>query len=215
MKLYYAPFACSLAAHITCREAGLEVDLRRVELSSKQVEGGEDLHALNPMGQVPTLVADDGSILVENSAVLAYLADRAPASGLAPAPTDAARYELTRWLSFVGTELHKKGLAMIFAPDSPEAVKAYARTSLAKPLAVVARHLTDRDVLVGSQFSVADAYLFWALTLAPHGGVSLDAYPALAAYHARALGRPAVRAAVKFERDQRERPFEATRAASS
>ena len=209
MKLYYSPFACSLAAHITCREAGLEVDLQRVELSSKRVEGGADLFALNPMGQVPTLVTDDGSTLMENSAVLAYLADRVPERGLAPARDDAARYELTRWLSFVATEIHKKGLALIFAPDSPDAVKDYARASLARPLGVVARYLADRDVLVGAQFSVADAYLFWALTIAPHGGVSLDPYPALAAYQARGLARPAVRAAVRFERDQRERPFAA------
>jgi glutathione S-transferase len=209
MKLYYAPFACSLAAHITCREAGLDVDLQRVELSTKRVEGGADLFALNPMGQVPTLVTDDGSTLMENSAVLAYLADLVPARQLAPSRDDAARYELTRWLSFVATEIHKKGLALIFAPDSPDAVKDYARASLARPLGVVARYLADRDVLVGAQFSVADAYLFWALTIAPHGGVSLDPYPALAAYQARGLARPAVRAAVRFERDQRERPFAA------
>jgi glutathione S-transferase len=209
MQLYYSPFACSLAAHITCREAGLDVDLRRVELSSKRVEGGADLFELNPMGQVPTLVTDDGSTLMENSAVLAYLADRVPERQLAPPRTDAARYELTRWLSFVGTEVHKKGLALIFGQDSPEPVQQFARASIAKPLRVLERHLTDREVLVGSQFSVADAYLFWALTIAPHGGVSLDPYPALVAFQARALERPAVRAAVRFERDQRARPFAA------
>ena len=209
MKLFYSPFACSLAAHITCREAGLEVDLTRTELTSKRVEGGADLTMLNPMGQVPTLVTDDGHTLVENGAVLTYLADRAPDRRLAP-PRDAfERYELTRWLSFVATEIHKKGLALIFAPDSPEAVKDFARTALARPLAVLAKHLEGRTTLLGEHFSVADAYLFWALTIAPHGGVSLEAYPVLAAYQQRILTRPAVREAVRFERDQRERPFAA------
>ena len=119
MKLYYSPFACSLAAHIVCREAGLDYELARTELSSKRVEGGGDLHAINPMGQVPTLVTDDGHTLVENGAVLTYLADRVPQRALAPARDAFARYELTRWLSFVGTEIHKKGLALVFAPDSP------------------------------------------------------------------------------------------------
>lgn len=209
MKLYYSPFACSLAAHITCREAGLDVELARVELSSKRVEGGGDLHAENPMGQVPTLVTDDGHTLTENSAVLSYLADRAPALGLAPGRDERSRYELIRWLSFVGTEVHKKGLALIFAPDSPEAVKDYARTAIQKPLGVVDAQLASRDLLVGDRFTVADAYLFWALTIAPHGGVSLDAYPSLQAYQQRLLARPAVRAALRFERDQRERPFAA------
>lgn len=209
MKLYYSPFACSLAAHIACREAGLDVELERAELSSKRVEGGSDLYAVNPMGQVPTLVTDDGHTLTENGAVLTYLADRAPERRLAPPPDDFARYELLRWLGFVGTEIHKKGLYLVFAPDSPESVKAFARASIAKPLGVVAAHLKDRDVLTGERFSVADAYLFWALTIAPHGGVSLEAFPALRAYQKRILARPAVQAAVLFEREQRERPFAA------
>lgn len=204
MKLYYSPFACSLAAHIACREADLDVELVRTELSSKRVEGGEDLFALNPMGQVPTLVTDDGRTVLENAAVLSYLADRAP-ERLAPA--QAERYELTRWLSFIGAEIHKKGLWPIFAPDTPEAMKDYARASLAKPLRVADRHLEGRETLVGERFTVVDGYLFWALTLVPHAGASLEPYPALAAFHARVGARPAVRAAVRFEREQRERAF--------
>jgi len=209
MKLFYSPFACSLAAHIACREAGLEVDLHRVDLPTKRLEGGGDLHAFNPMGQVPTLVIDDQHTLVENSAVLTWLADHAPEQALAPRVGDFARYELTRWLGFVGTELHKKGLAPVFAPDSPAAVRDHARRAIEKPLGVVERHLAGRETLVGDRFTVADAYLFWALTIAPHGGISLEAFPTLRAYQERLLSRPAVRAAVRFERDQRERAFAA------
>jgi glutathione S-transferase len=209
MKLYYSPFACSLAAHIACREAGLDVALQRTELSSKRTEGGEDLFALNPMGQVPTLVTDDGHTLTENSAVLTYLADRTPDRGLAPAPDAIARYELTRWLSFLATEVHKKGLSPIFGQDTPDAVKDYARASLAKPLAVLDAHLAARETLMAG-FTVADAYLFWALTILPHGGVPLESYPALQAYQQRHLKRPAVRAAVRFERDQMAVPFSAS-----
>jgi glutathione S-transferase len=210
MKLYYSPFACSLASHIACREAGLDVVLERAELSSKRVEGGLDLLSVNPMGQVPTLVLDDGQTLTENGAVLTYLADRAPDKRLAPAANDFGRYELSRWLSFVATEIHKKGLALIFAPDTPDAVKDYARSAIHKPLAVADAHLTNRDTLLGGeQFTVADAYLFWALTISPTAQISLDAYPALRAYQQRHLARPAVRAALRFEREQYGRPFAA------
>ena len=209
MKLYYAPFACSLASHIALREARLDVTLARIDLRTKQVEGGHDLHDVNPMGQVPTLVLDDGHVLTESGAVLAWVGDRVPERALVPGPTPFERYELTRWLSFVGCEIHKKGLAPIFDPTSPEEVKAYARAALQKPLARLEAHLADRPFLLGAAFSLADAYLFWALTIAPHGGVPLDAHPALRAYQRRLLERPAVRAAVEWEREQNRHPFAA------
>lgn len=207
MKLYYSPFACSLAAHIACREAQLDFSLLRIDLVSKRVEGHGDLRELNPMGQVPTLVTDDGQVLTENSAVLMYIADHAPAAQLGPAQGSFARYDLLRWISFVGTELHKKCLQPIFAVDSPDAVKAYARESLARPLGVVAQHLSCRETLLGEGFSVADAYLWWALTLLRHAGVSFDSYPSLRAFHKRHRSRPAVEQALRFETEQYARTF--------
>lgn len=206
MKLYYSPFACSLATHIALREAGIEVTLERIDLATKRVNAdGTDLRQVNPMGQVPTLVTDEGEVLTENGTVLTWVGDRVPERALVPSPASKERYELTRWLSFVATEVHKKGLALIYDPHSPEEVKTYARKGLERPLSRLELLLSDRDYLVGAQYTVADAYLFWALTIAPHGGVSLDAYPRLAAYQARILERPAVRAALRFERTEREK----------
>jgi glutathione S-transferase len=207
MKLYYSPFACSLASHIACREAGLDVVLERAELSSGRIEGGASLLGINPMGQVPTLVTDDGRTLTENMAVLTYIADRIPQAQLAPARDSFERYALTQWLSFVGTELHKKGLWPIFAPDTPEAVKDYARSAIHKPLEVANAQLEAREVLVGDHFTVADAYLYWALTIAAYAKIALDDYPALRAFQKRHGSRPAVQAAVGYEREQRERAF--------
>ena len=209
MQLYYSPLACSLAAHMVCREAGLDFTLHRSELVTKRVEDGRDLRTVNPMGQVPTLVTDDGRVLTENSAVLAYLADQRPAHRLAPERDGFERYELMRWLSLVGTEVHKKCLALVYDPTSPDAVKDFARVAVARPLAVLEGHLFSRDFLVGDAFTVADAYLLWALMLLPRAGVPLDDYPTLRAYQKRLMARPAVREAVAFERAAYERPFEA------
>jgi glutathione S-transferase len=207
MKLYYSPFACSLASHIACREAGLDVELRRAELPTKRVEGGETLFGVNPLGQVPTLVTDDGRTLTENAAVLMYIADRVPEKRLAPVADDFDRYEHSRWLSFVATEIHKKGLWPLFAQDTPDAVKDYARAAILKPLQVVDAQLAGREVLVGAHFTVADAYLLWALIVAAYAKLPLDNYPALRAFQQRHSTRPAVQAATLFERDQRQRPF--------
>ena len=67
------------------------------------------------------------------------------------------------------------------------------------PLAHVAAHLETREHLLGDHFTVADAYLFWALFVAPHGGLPLDAYPALAKYVARLQKRPSIQAALAIE----------------
>lgn len=205
VKLFYAPMACSLAAHIACREAGVDVDLVRVDFKTKRMETGGDLFDHNPMGQVPTLELADGRVLTENVAVLLYLSElRARSHGRGGA---ADTYELVRWLSFVATELHKKTLAAIYNPASPEEVKAFARSGADRALGVVASRLVERDFVVGDAFTVADAYLVWALTLMPNAGVPLDAYPALRRYHALHLQRPSVRSALGFEREASSKPL--------
>lgn len=209
MKLYYAPLACSLAAHIACREAGIDVELVRVDLPTKRTAAGGDLYAENPMGQVPTLVLPGGRTLTENIAVLTYLGDCAASAPAAADVEPSDRYELARWLSFVATEVHKRVLWPIFSPVTPDPVKAFARESAERALGTVAARLETRDSLVGGSFTVADAYLFWALMLIPHAGIPLDPFPALARYHDAHRGRPAVRAALKLERVEYERPFAA------
>lgn len=203
MKLYFSPFACSLAAHIALREAGLDFELVRTDFRDKKLPDGGSLFDINAMGQVPTLIREDGRVLTENSAVLCYLADRRPATGLAPSPESEDRYQLQRWLSFIGTEIHKKGLALIFDPTTPEAVKEFGRASLAKPLRLLEQELESRELLLGAVFTVADAYLYWALTLLPHAGVPDEPYPALRAYRKRITARPAVRAALEVEKSAR------------
>lgn len=205
MKLYYSPFACSLAAHIACREAGLDVELIRVDLMTKRTAAGGVLFTENPMGQVPTLVLDDGRALIENVAILSYLADQAPKAS----PEAGDRYEQLRWLSFVSTEIHKKILWSIYTPTGSDEVKDHARKTAKRSLDVVAAHLESRETLLGGPFTVADAYLFWALTLLPHAGVPLDGFPALERYHALHKSRPAVRAALSHENEQRQIPFAA------
>lgn len=118
MKLYYTPGACSLSPHIVAREAGVQLALERVDLASKKTETGRDFLAVNPKGYVPALELDDGTVLTEGPAIVQYLADLAPASGLAPACGTFERYRLQEWLNFIGTELHKQ-YGPLFNPELP------------------------------------------------------------------------------------------------
>lgn len=58
------------------------------------------LLALNPLGQVPTLVAPDGGILTESAAIVLHVDELAPAARLLPPPGDARRRDALRWLVF-------------------------------------------------------------------------------------------------------------------
>jgi glutathione S-transferase len=199
VKLYFSPFACSLASHVAAREGGLKLDLEAVSLATKRMAGGESFLAVAPKGQVPALRLDDGEILTENAAVLQYLADAAPASGLLPAPGSRDRYRVLEWLGYVGTEIHKGCFYPMFAPDAPAEAKAWARGLLEKKLAYVAGRLEGKSFVASDRFTIADAYLTWALTLAQKVGADLGPLPALGAYLQRMHARPSVQAALAAE----------------
>ncbi|WP_299404813.1 glutathione transferase GstA [uncultured Roseobacter sp.] len=206
MNLYYAPFACSLASHITCLEGDIPISLNRVDLGTKALSGGEMFWDVNPKGQVPTLKLDDGSVLTEGTAVLQYLADLRPDSGLAPSAGTMERYRLMEWLNFVATELHKRILYMAFDPDSDAATKARAREAASSKLDLLEDHLGQTHFLLGDTFTVADAYLYWWLFLAPRAGVEIGDRPAIRKYVKICEERPTVQAAVAAEAKAQKEP---------
>lgn len=194
MELYYAPLACSLAVRIVAHEAGIPLVLHQVEVFSKILTAtGASYLEVAPRGQVPVLRLDDGSLLAEVSAVVQYLADLRPETGLAPAWGTPARYELLDALSFVATEVHKRVLWPQFNSGVPDLVRAHAREAAPPAFDQLERHLDGRDYLVGDRFTVADAYLVWALQLAQLAGLEPAANrPGLAAFAQRQLARPSV-----------------------
>src|SRR5262245_41750688 len=107
MKLYYMQGACSLAPHVAMREVGMTFQLVRYDAERRTLEDGTPLEAVNEKGYVPVLELDGGERLTEVTAVLQYVADQAPASGLAPANGTLERYHLQEWLSYLATEIHK------------------------------------------------------------------------------------------------------------
>lgn len=198
MKLYYKAGACSLSPHIALLEAGLAFELEAVDLKTKLTASGADFTAINSKGYVPALVLDNGKVLTEGAAIVQYIADFKPESGLAPANGSEARYELQSWLSFISTELHKP-FGSLFNPAQSADWKAAAQALLNKRLDWVATQLGEREFLLGDRFTVADGYLFTVLGWANIVGFSLDAWPNLQTYLARIGARPKVIEALKAE----------------
>ena len=197
MKLYYSPGACSLSPHIVSREAGIALDLKKVNTKDKSIDGGGDYWKVNPKGYVPALELDDGQVLTEGPAIVQYLADQKPEAGLAPRAGSFERYQLQEWLNFISTEIHKQ-FSPLFKPNTPEEYKKVAKDNLAARFAWLDQELGSREYLNG-RFSVADAYLFTLLKWTKPTQIDLTRWPNLTAYMSRIGARPKVQEALKAE----------------
>ena len=198
MRLYYSPGACSLAPHIIAREAGVPVDLVKVDLATKTTETGDDYLAINPKGAVPALVLEDGTVLTEAAVVIQFLAEAAQRFELLPDHGSFARYRTLEWLNFIATELHK-GFGPLWRNDTPAEMRAIVKETLATKFSFLDRHLAGQNFLVDDSFRAPDAYAFTTLSWAGFMNIDLARWPNLTAYIERITGRASVRSALAAE----------------
>ena len=197
MELYFAPLACSLATRIAFYEAEAPARYTQADTRAKKLLDGSDFFAINPMGQVPALRLDDGTLLTENTAILQYVAEQFPQAHLAPV-SGRERSRLQQWLGFIGTELHKAIFIPLLDQKASEEVKAYARDKIGLRMGILQAHLRDREYVLDS-FSIADAYLTTILNWATASKVDLQQWPDVHAYYQRMLKRPSIARAVGEE----------------
>jgi glutathione S-transferase len=183
LALYFAPGSSSMAVHIALREIGAPFEARPLSMKGKE-QRSTDYLAINPEGNVPTLVID-GRPLTEVSAILFFLARRFPEARLLPDDVEGQARAIS-WMSFLAATVHparRQGL------DHAREVYALAD-----------RRLGAGTWALGAAYSVADIHLFrlywrFAASLNPPA----EAFPALAAHHDRMLQRPAVRQTIEVE----------------
>jgi len=199
MKLYYKTGACSLATHIALHEVGETFKIEEVDTQAGRTKSGDDYSAINPKGYVPALELASGDILTEGTAILQYIADQHPESNLAPETGSIARARLQEYLNYTASELHK-AFGPFFSSASSEANKQAAGKTVGQKFDYLDNLLSDgRDYLLGSGFSVADAYLFVVANWSNFVGIDLKNWPHVAAFVKRVAARPATRAALKAE----------------
>lgn len=197
MDLYFSPLACSLASRIVLYEAGVEARFIEVDPKSKRTPDGADYREIYPLGLVPLLRLDDGSLLRENAAILQYIAARYPQAELVPADA-AERARLQQWLSFIGTELHKGLFIPLFDQKAPEGTRPHVLKKQESRLKYLNEYLEGRDFLL-DRFTVADAYLYTVLNWTTATNVDLAPFPAIQQYHRRLQKRPSVARAFQEE----------------
>ena len=200
MKLYTKPGACSLADHIALRWIGAPFDVEVMDGPGMKTPA---FLALNPAGSVPVLDVD-GWILTQNAAILNFLADSFPESGLGGDGTVKGRAEVNRWLAFLNADVHTAfhplfGSTRYLGDDAMiEKSKDNARTKLRGLFERLDAQLEGKDWLVGSR-SVADPYLFVTLRWAKGAKVDLSALDNLERIFTRMAGDADVVAAMRVE----------------
>lgn len=197
MKLYYAPGACSQASHIALRESGLDFQLEKVDLRQKVTASGVDYRTINPLGYVPALQLDSGDVLTEGPAIMQFIADQAPASGLLPAE-GVARYHAISWLNFIATELHKT-CSPLFSPAITDEQRKPVVERLSSRLDTIEHKLATGSYLMGVNYCVADIYLFVVTGWFGRLQIPLKKWPHIERFREVMATRPTVQAALEAE----------------
>lgn len=200
--LYIAPGACSLASHIAALELALPIQIEKVALRTPD----SPIHAINPLGRVPALQLDDGTLITENSAILPYLADQAPGTPLFAPAGSAERAQIQSWLGYLAAEIHTAAFRPLNRPERYSAdeaahpgIRAQARRQLYKAFEHIDTHLQERQWLVGERYTLADAYLGVFANWLPRLGAPFDELRAVVRVHEQWAARPAVQQALRAE----------------
>lgn len=169
MKLYGAPPTRALRVIWLLNELGLEFEMLPVDVLQGENQQ-QDFLALNPAGKLPVLV-DGNLVLTESVAIQLYLADKNPQAGFIPKAVED-RAQMYRWIFFLVTEIEQPLWRItrhtFLYPEEkrlPQDVDL-ARRECVEMVAVLERHMEEREFMVGDRLSVADfnaAYILdWA-----------------------------------------------------
>lgn len=196
IRLHHVPGSRSMRVLWLLEELGVEAEIKLWSLTDGSLRSPE-FKALSPAGRVPALEVD-GRVIFESGAICEYLTESR--GRLAPRVGEAERADFLEWVHFAETQaniLQNLNIHHIFL--RPVEARSAALTRLdTKRLEVtmraLERHLTGREWLLSS-FSAADCMLAFNID-AMFRFVTADAFPAIAAYRARAQARPAYQRAL-------------------
>jgi glutathione S-transferase len=161
--------------------AGIKMQCEQVNLMDHKTAGGANFYSVNPKGNVPTIVLDDGTVLNENVACLCWIADQAQGK-VGPMPGTSDRYKMLNCLGFINSELHQS-IGGLFNPSHNNETKAFYNKLNEKRLQYVEQTMIkDHQFCIGNSFTVCDAYLYIVLSWCSQVGINLSSYPNIRRY---------------------------------
>jgi GST-like protein len=184
MKLYHFPSPNPQKVTFALQELGLDSEIVPVDLAKGEHREPTFL-AHNPFGRVPVLV-DDGLILPESHAILAYLGEK---TGRLWPNSAAGRADALRWLFFLSQHIMPPAgdvalrfRAKLFGRPVDEATVERGEQALPAPLTVVESHLAHSKWMMGAEFSLVDCAYCPVLNVIEKSGFGFAEFPRLAVY---------------------------------
>lgn len=199
MKLFYATGSSSLFPHIVLHEAGLTFEPITIDEHTKEIAGGGNYRSVNPLGTVPALLLEDGTLITEGAVIAQYIADLVPDKGLAPRYGTMDRIRLQSWLNFISSDMHKGGFSPLFYKGMQEEGRNVFRARLKARFTHIDHHLAANTYLLGDAYSIADAHLYVVSNWATWTNFDLSAYRSVLTFRERVGSRKAVIAALTTE----------------
>src|SRR5689334_726924 len=200
LTLYYAPGACSMAAHIVLEEGGEPYEAKRIDLG-KGEQRTEAYLKINPQGRVPAMKLDNGEYLAENTAILPYLGKR---FGMWPKDPIAEARALSL-IGFFAASVHPAH-AHISRPERYATDASYypniqeqGRKTCHLHLKQIDERLAGREWL-SDAYSTLDPYAFTFYTWGVRREIPVAELKNFTAHKDRMLARPAVRRVVEDEK---------------
>jgi glutathione S-transferase len=163
-RLYWAPRTGAFMAEAALAEIGAAAEFVLVDKDAGE-HLGDDFRALNPAGQIPVLVLEDGTVMTETAAMLVHLADLHPEAGLLPPAGSPERATALRWLMFALCNIYESDLRHAYTqryttdPDGLDGVKRAAEQRWDDSFAIVEATLDPGPYLLGQDYSGVDMYL--------------------------------------------------------
>lgn len=203
LTLYYAPHTCAFASHIALADSGVPYELRRIDFGSREQQSPAYLK-INGKGRVPALATPRG-ILTETPAILAYIAQTAPAAALAPLDDPFAFAELQSFNSYLCSTVHvahahrMRGQRWATDESSFADMKRKVPESVGACFELIEQQLFKGPWVMGDGYTVADPYLFTISQWLEGDGIDLRRFPRVSEHSARMAERPGVKKALAEE----------------
>lgn len=203
IKLYGYPQTRSLRTLWALEEVGADYQYVHVDLHAGEARRPPFID-LNPGGKVPVLV-DGELVLCESAAIIMYLAEKFPASQLAPPCGSVERARFNQWCLFALAELEQPLWTIakhtFVYPENRRlpAIIETARWEFNRACQVLERGLKEQPYILGAAFSGADILLAHTLRWAAASRTEVTS-PLLQQYLQRATARPSLAAALEREK---------------